>query len=137
MPTSTRIKGRNLVLTLDGDDYAVDASLITLTSEDKDGEVRTFADITPPKQWFFEIEGIQSTDADSLWDWLWDHDGSEGIAFVFKPHGNTTASVSQPHFTGTVDVKGKPPIGGSADTTFVFSYRLDLVSGTEPTRVTS
>jgi hypothetical protein len=137
MPSSTRIKGRNLVLTLDGDDYAIDASSITLTNEDQDGEVRTFADITPPKQWFFEIEGIQSTDSGSLWDFLWDNDGTEAISFVFKPHGNATASASQPHFTGTVDVKGKPPIGGSADTTFVFSYRLDLVSGTEPTKVTS
>ena len=27
--------------------------------------------------------------------------------------------------------------GGAADTTFVFSYRLDLTAGTEPTRVTS
>lgn len=136
MPTSTRIKGRNLVLTLDGTDYAVDASSITLTNEDQDGEVRTFADITPPKQWFFEIEGIQSTDNDSLWDFLWEKDG-DAANFVFKPHGNATASPSQPHFTGTVEVKGKPPIGGGADTTFVFSYRLDLLIGTEPTRVTS
>jgi hypothetical protein len=137
MPTSTRIKGRNLILTLDGDDYAVDASSITLTNEDKDGEVRTFADVTPPKQWFFEIDGIQSTDDDSLWDWLWDNDGGEDIEFIFKPHGNENPSVSQPHFTGTVEVKGKPPIGGAADTTFVFSYRLDLTPNTEPERVTS
>jgi hypothetical protein len=137
MPTSTRIKGRNLILSLDGDDYAVDASSITLTSEDKDGEVRTFADVTPPKQWFFEIEGIQSTDDTSLWDWLWDHDGDEDIEFIFKPHGNAVATASQPHFTGTVEVKGKPPIGGAADTTFVFSYRLDLTADTEPERVTS
>jgi len=62
MPTSTRIKGRNLVLTLDGVDYAVDASSILLTNEDKDG---------------------------------------------------------------------------AADTTFVFDARLDLLVGTEPTRVTA
>ena len=136
MPTSTRIKGRNLVLTLDGVDYAVDASSILLTNEDKDGEVRTFADITPPKQWFFEIEGIQSTDTTSLWDALWDNDGN-AVDFVFKPHGNATATVTEPHFTGTVEVKGKPPIGGSADTTFVFDARLDLLVGTEPTRITA
>ena len=75
MPTSTRIKGRNLVLTLDGNDYAVDASSVVLTNEDADGEVRTFNDITPPKQWFFEIDGIQSTDTTSLWDFLWDSCG--------------------------------------------------------------
>ncbi len=125
MPSSTRIKGKNLVLTIDGDDYAMDASSITLTNEDKDGEVRTFADITPLKQWFFEIEAIQSTDQNSFWSLLWDADGTEGIPYVFKPHGNATESTNEPHFSGTVSVKGKPPVGGSADTTFTFSYRLD------------
>jgi hypothetical protein len=135
MPSSTRIKGKDLVLTVDGDDYAMDASSITLTNEDKDGEVRTFADITPPKQWFFEIEAIQSTDAGSFWSWIWDNDGTEDIPYVFKPHGNTTASASQPHFTGTVSVKGKPPVGGTADSTFTFSYRLDCDQ--EPTKDTT
>ena len=135
MPSSTRIKGKDLILSIDGDDYAMDASSITLTNEDKDGEVRTFADVTPPKQWFFEIEAIQSTATTSFWSWLWDQDGTEDIAYIYKPHGNATASASQPHFTGTVAVKGKPPIGGSADSTFTFSYRLDCME--EPTKDTT
>lgn len=135
MPSSTRIKGQNLTLTIDGDDYAMDATSITLTNEDKDGEVRTFADVTPPKQWYFEIEGIQSTATNSLWSLLWNEDGTEGISYVFKPHGNATASASQPHFTGTVSVKGKPPIGGTADTTFTFTYRLECDQ--EPTMDTT
>jgi len=135
MPSSTRIKGQNLILTIDGDDYAMDATSITLTNEDKDGEVRTFADVTPPKQWYFEIEGIQSTATNSLWSLLWNEDGTEGIAYVFKPHGNASASASQPHFTGTVSVKGKPPIGGTADTTFTFTYRLECDQ--EPTMDTT
>ena len=131
MPTSTRIKGKSLVLTIDGTDYAMDASSITLTNEDMNGEVRTFADITPPKQWFFEIEAVQSTDNASFWSMLWDEDGTEGIAYVFKPHGNASPSTHEPHFTGTVDIKGKPPVGGTADSTFVFTYRLDCAE--EPT----
>lgn len=131
MPTSTRIKGKSLVLTIDGTDYAMDASSITLTNEDMNGEVRTFADITPPKQWFFEIEAVQSTDDASFWSMLWDEDGTEGIAYVFKPHGNANPSTHEPHFTGTVDIKGKPPVGGTADSTFVFTYRLDCAE--EPT----
>ena len=131
MPTSTRIKAKSLVLTIDGTDYAMDASSITLTNEDMNGEVRTFADITPPKQWFFEIEAVQSTDDASFWSMLWDEDGTEGIAYVFKPHGNANPSTHEPHFTGTVDIKGKPPVGGTADSTFVFTYRLDCAE--EPT----
>lgn len=125
MASSTRIKGRDLILTIDGSDIAMDASSITLSNEDKDGEVRTFADITPPKQWYFEVEAIQSTDTSSFWSALWDLDGQEGIPYVFKPHGNASPTSSQPHFSGTVTIKGKPPVGGSADTTFTFTYRLD------------
>jgi hypothetical protein len=125
MASSTRIKGRDLILTIDGTDIAMDASSITLSNEDKDGEVRTFADITPPKQWYFEVEAIQSTDTNSFWSALWELDGQEGIPYVFKPHGNASPSSSQPHFSGTVTIKGKPPVGGSADTTFTFTYRLD------------
>jgi hypothetical protein len=125
MASSTRIKGRDLILTIDGTDIAMDASSITLSNEDKDGEVRTFADITPPKQWYFEVEAIQSTDTNSFWSALWDLDGQEGIPYVFKPHGNASPTSSQPHFSGTVTIKGKPPVGGSADTTFTFTYRLD------------
>ena len=125
MASSTRIKGRDLILTIDGSDIAMDASSITLSNEDKDGEVRTFADITPPKQWYFEIEAIQSTDTSSFWSALWDLDGQEGIPYVFKPHGNASPTSAQPHFSGTVTIKGKPPVGGSADTTFTFTYRLD------------
>ena len=125
MASSTRIKGRDLILTIDGTDIAMDASSITLSNEDKDGEVRTFADITPPKQWYFEVEAIQSTDTNSFWSALWELDGQEGIPYVFKPHGNASPTSSQPHFSGTVTIKGKPPVGGSADTTFTFTYRLD------------
>jgi hypothetical protein len=125
MASSTRIKGRDLILTIDGTDIAMDASSITLSNEDKDGEVRTFADITPPKQWYFEVEAIQSTDTNSFWSALWELDGQEGIPYVFKPHGNASPSSSQPHFSGSVTIKGKPPVGGSADTTFTFTYRLD------------
>jgi hypothetical protein len=123
--TSTRIKGKSLTLTIDGDDYAMDASSIVLTSEDMNGEVRTFADVTPPKQWYFDIEAIQSTNSSSFWSWLWDQDGEEEIAYTFAPHGNANETTHEPHFTGTVTIKGKPPIGGTADSTFTFTYRLD------------
>lgn len=123
--TSTRIKGKSLTLTIDGNDYAMDASSIVLTSEDMNGEVRTFADITPPKQWYFDIEAVQSTDEDSFWSMLWDEDGTEDVAYIFAPHGNATESTNEPHFTGTVTIKGKPPVGGTADSTFTFTYRLD------------
>lgn len=126
MPTtSTRIKGKNLTLTIDGDDYAMDCTSVMLTNEDKNGEVRTFADVTPPKQWFFQIEGVQSTDPTSLWRLLWDQDGEEDIVYAFSPHGNAVESASEPIFRGTVDIKGKPEIGGQADNTFTFSYRLE------------
>lgn len=131
---STRIKGKSLTLTIGAKDYAADATNIVLENEDADNDVTTFADAAAggSKQWFFTMTAVQSTDADSLWRFLWDSTGDE-VAYVFAPHGNTTPSATQPHFTGNVTVGAKPSIGGDANSTFTFEVRLDCKE--EPTLV--
>lgn len=131
---STRIKGKSLTLTIGGTDYAADATNIVLENEDADNDVTTFADAAAggAKQWFFTMTAVQSTDADSLWRYLWDSTGDE-VAYVFAPHGNEVASATQPHFTGTVVVGAKPSVGGEAGSTFTFEVRLDCKE--EPTLV--
>ena len=123
---STRIKGKSLTLTIGGTDYAADATDIVLENEEADGDVTTFADAAAggAVQWFFTMNAVQSTDAASLWRFLWDSTGDE-VAYVFAPHGNATPSASQPHFTGNVTIGSKPAIGGTAGETFTFEVRLD------------
>ncbi len=133
MATSTRIKANALKLSIGGTDYWADFSSVSLQSEDASSDVNTFYDASlgGRRDWFFTVSGVQSTETTSFWMAAWDDAGSE-VAFIYAPHGNATASSSQPHFTGTLRIpaKGAFVIGGdaSADGTFSFDgVRMDVV----------
>lgn len=133
--TSTRIKGnKKLTLSFGGIDYSCDATRIELLNEEADSDVTTFCDAADggTRQWYFEIEAIQSTDSSSFWRYLWGSTGEE-VDYTYMPHGNEDATVDQPHFTGTVKIGAKPSVGGEAGQTYVFETRLDCTA--EPTLV--
>lgn len=133
---ATRITGKtNLVFELGGTDFGADVSSISLTNEDADSDVTTFADAAAggAKQWYFEVTAVSGTNTGSLWDYLWTNSGTT-VAYAYAPHGNATPSATQPHFTGSVAIGAKPPIGGEAGQTFTFDIRLDCTA--EPTRAT-
>lgn len=136
MATSTRIRGKALKLSVDAVDYWCDVTSVVLKNEEADGDVTTFCDAAAggARQFYFEVEAIQSTDSASFWNYLWENTGDE-VPFVFAPHGNTAASTTQPHFTGSLVIGPKPDLGGNANETFTFETRLDVV-GT-PTKVTA
>lgn len=131
--TSTRIKANALKFTLSGDDYWPDLSMVELASEDASADVNTFYDASlgGRRDFYFTVSGVQSTASTSFWYKMWTLAGTE-VAFVYAPHGNATASATQPHFTGFVRVpaKGAFTLGGSAspDGTFGFDgVRMDVV----------
>ena len=131
MPTSTRIKGKGLTLKIGGTDYAIDATAISLEADDSTDGL-TFSEVTSgARNWKFVVEAIQSTDNASFWSYLWTNAGSTSVAFIFSPWGNTSATSSQPIFTGTLQVPRKPDFGGTANENFTFSFELP-VNG-EPT----
>jgi hypothetical protein len=140
----TRIKGKLLILEVDGVDYVCDLTSVTMLREDAEegSDVVTFCDAssqsgTTPQAWFFDTVFVASTDPTSFWRYLWDaHDAgtTTGIAYAFAPHGNVAPSDTQPHFTGTLDLTGRPSLGGEANTTWTTEYRLNVVG--EPTLVT-
>lgn len=131
-----KYKGKDLSLTIDGEETNLEATTINLENEEADEDALTFAEYSAqngvPVQWFFTIEAVADYGVNSLWTLLWDNSG-ETIPFVFKPFGNATATAAQPHFTGNARVTAKPPIGGTAGEVFTFEARLDLDG--EPTRV--
>lgn len=131
-----KYKGKDLSLTIDGVEVALEGTSVVLENEEADTDAVTFAELASgtPLQWFFTITAVADYGDGSLWSTLWDNAGSE-VAFVFKPYGNTTASTAQPHFTGNCTITAKPPVGGSANEVFTFEARLD-VDG-EPVRVTA
>lgn len=138
MTATTRIKGVALTLKVEGTDYAPDITSCTITNEAADGDVVTFADAAGEgaRKFLLNISAIQSTDSASLWAYIWDNAG-DTVAYIYAPHGNATASATQPHFTGTVKVGPKPTIGGAAGAgnTYVFDTSWEIVTG--PTKITS
>lgn len=135
MAGSTRIRGRQLKLSLGtpAEDYWADTTSVQLLNEEADDDVVTFADAAEGEnvQEYLEISGIQSTDPDSLWTYLWDHAG-EDVPFTYAPHGNETPTAAQPHFIGTVTLGPRPPLGGEAgrNNTHTFETRWNVVGKT-------
>lgn len=133
MPSSTRIKANALKLTIASVDYWADLSMVELQSEPSSGDSSTFYDssIGGRQDWYLTVSGIQSTATASFWRAMWTAAGTE-VAFLFAPHGNATASATQPHFTGTVRIPaaGSFMLGGqtSPDGTYSFDgVRMDIV----------
>jgi hypothetical protein len=142
MPTSTRIKANALKFTISGVDYWSDLSSVELASEPASTDAQTFADAAAGgvPDWYFTVSGVQSTDTASFWKAMWDAAGTE-VAYVYAPHGNTSASATKPHFrslngssvsvsTVRIPMRGSFTIGGqaSADGTFSFEgVRMDII----------
>lgn len=132
-----KYNGGQLSLTINAVEYKTDLTNVVLDNEEADSDATTFADVGAggALQWFFEGSGIFDASTGSLWRYIWDNSGGTGVAFVYKPYGNTTATAAKPHFTGTLTVPAKPPVGGEAGGTWTFDFRAN-VAGT-PTLVTT
>lgn len=126
---AARIKGSNCLLKIAGTDYSDDCAKVFLAPEAADKDVVTFEDARAggAVDWTFDIDSIQSTEPTAFWNYLWENAGTEGIAYVYAPHGNAVPTEAKPHFTGTLTLPAKPAIGGEAgrDKTYVFSVKLD------------
>lgn len=147
---STRIAANALKLTIDGVQYNADISQAELVSEEAASDVTTFASAGAggTSDWYFTISGIQSTDAASFWMAMWDNAGDE-VEYEFAPHGNTTASATQPIWrsenavpavvsTVRIPRRGTFPLGGEASVDGSFSFsgvRMDIIG--EPFKATS
>lgn len=131
---STRIKGSALKLTIGNTDYWADFISAVLENEEADTGATTFADAQAggARQYFFTLNAIQSTDATSFWSYVWANTG-EIVSYTYAPHGNTTATANEPHFTGTVKVPPKPSIGGEAGTNVEYTFEVRMDCQEEPT----
>lgn len=137
---NTRIYGNKLGFTIKDKDYWADMSSVELSPGDKDDNVLTFADAASgaTSEWTLKGKAIQSTDAGSLWDFIWENAGKE-IAFILAPHGNKTASTAQPHFTGKVKIGKRPPISVEAgeDKGMTFEFEWKVIGEVTKTTTTS
>ena len=123
-----KYKGKDLSFLFGTQEVNVEATVVRLDNEEADNDAVTFAELSQGggRQWFLEVEAVSDYGTSSLWTYLWDNAGDE-VTFTFKPYGNTTATASQPHFTGTCVLGPKPSVGGEAGEVFAFEYRADVV----------
>ena len=127
MAASTRIKAQNILFKVDATEYACDATMVELTSQDAPGDVQTFCEQVVGQEWTLNLEGITSGDATSLYRVLWASFGSTGT-FVIAPNGNATPTADEPHYEGTVKFDALPPLSLSSNETSTFSVTLTVVN---------
>lgn len=139
----TALGTRLLTASVGGTDYTAQISDCRITSAESDSDFTTFADAAAggARDYFLVFKAVQDPATGTLWDKVWTAPGST-VAVSIKPAGGTTtASPTQPHFTGNV-VVSEPDgdlLGGEADksTTSRFTFEGKWPFTAKPTRVTS
>jgi hypothetical protein len=127
MATSTRIKATNIAFKIGSTDYSCDANLVELTLGDASGDVQTFCEVRPGGEWKLQLDGVTSGDVASLYRLLWANYGTT-VAFTVAPHGNVTASSTQPHYTGSVVFDQLPPLSLNSGDVVKFSVSLTVLN---------
>ena len=126
-----RIKGKSISFKVDGVEYAGGVKNVTFTSAV--GELG-FGNYEESLEFTATVEGFQDYAANSLWSELYDNPGVS-MELTFAPHGNETASATQPHFTATGYAEKVPNLGGAAGE--YFTYDMTIILDGKPVRVTS
>ena len=127
MATSTRIKATNIAFKIGATDYSCDANLVELTLGDASGDVQTFCEVRPGGEWKLQLDGVTSGDTASLYRILWANFGTT-VAFTVAPHGNATATSTQPHYTGSVVFDQLPPLSLNSGDVVKFSVSLTVLN---------
>lgn len=127
----SRLKGKSIVFEVDGTEFAGGVKNVNFTSEV--GELG-FGNYVDSLNFKCQVEGFQDYASASLWSKLWDNPG-QNVTITFAPHGNATATATQPHFTATGYAEVLPTLGGAAGEYFV--YDLTFILDGKPSKVTA
>lgn len=126
-----RLKGKSIVFEVDGVQYEGSVKNVTVKNEiDQLG----FGNYVDSLKFTLQVEGFQDHSSSSFWSHLYDNPG-QTMNITYAPHGNETASSSQPHFTMSGYAETLPTLGGTAGEYFVFDVNF-MLDG-KPAKVTS
>ncbi|OKL49296.1 hypothetical protein [Boudabousia marimammalium] len=136
MAAPKRIFGTGLKLKIGTTDFYDNTVEWTLESSPADSDLQTFADVANggSNDWALKIKAVQSTDPSSLMMYLFDHAGEEA-AYEVAPHGNATATATQPHFKGTGTLPDVSRIGGAAGKK-AYEFEVEMALTGKPAKVT-
>lgn len=127
----SRLRGKSIIFELDNTEYQGSVSNVNFTSEV--GELG-FGNYEDSLDFKCQVVGFQDFTSTSLHSELWDNPGAT-VNITYAPHGNATASSTQPHFTATGYAETLPAIGGAAGE--YFTYDVTFILTGKPVRVTA
>lgn len=126
-----RLKGKTIIFEVDGVEFQGAVKNVVVTNEVDELGFGAYADSL---QFTLQVEGYQDFASTSLWSELYDNPGAS-MNITYAPHGNATASSTQPHFTMTGYAETLPALGGAAGEYFVFD--LNIILDAKPAKVTT
>jgi hypothetical protein len=125
-----------------GTDYSAEVSNARIVPAERDSDFVTFADAASggARDYTFQGTVVQDSASGTFWKKMWVSAGST-VTVLLKPHGNTTASTSQPHYSGDA-VIAEPDgdfIGGEANKSTSARHTVDFSwqYTAKPTELTS
>lgn len=130
---------RSLTLTIGGTAVTAQISNCRLVSGEADADFVSFEDAAAGGARTYRLQGTatQNMETGSLWDTMWTSPGTS-VAAVLSPNGGTTASATQPKFSGNVIVTEPDGdiLGGEANTSpsAKFTWEFDWEFTARPTR---
>lgn len=113
------LTARTLTITVAAVEYSAQVFTAEVESAAADSDDVTYAEAAAGGGRVYQLNLKMYQDlaaATGLWDKIWSASGTD-VAVVMKPYGNAAASVSQPHYTMTANVREPDGvlIGGEAD----------------------
>lgn len=131
---------RLLTLSIDGDLVTAQVSNCRITSGAADSDFTSFEDAASGGARDYKLTGTATQDmaTDSIWDKIWTSSGTT-VPVLIKPAGGTTASATQPHFTGNVTITEPDGdlLGGEANASPTAKFTIDFewTFSAKPTKV--
>lgn len=123
-------------------EYNTQVTRCEITATDADMGETTFSEAgtNGVREYALEFTALQDADTTALWNYVWANAGTT-VAVKFNPYGVTTASATQPIYTGNVTIYEPDGtlIGGEANTSLTarMTYDCRWVFTAKPTKDTA
>jgi hypothetical protein len=136
------LTARTMLISVGGTDYTTQVFEAHVDADDADSDEITFSEAAAGggRQYTLAFKLTQDLVASTLWDRIWTASGTD-VAVLLKPYGNTVATVAQPHFSMTANIREPNGtfIGGEADAapTKRLTTEVEWPLSAKPTRVTA
>lgn len=133
---------RSLKIKVGTTEYTATVSRVEITSGEADSDFTSFADAAAggAREYALEFTAVQDLETTTLWNYVWANPGT-AVAVKVNPYGVTTATATQPIYTGNVTI-AEPDgtlIGGEANSSSTAKMTFDCrwVFTAKPTKDTS